>query len=89
MKPVATNEAPYRECAIATWLLVLIFLLVKQVNPEIIGYLVLVCPYAILLYWFCYTKIIPGILAKGQDYRIYLLKVIFIISLTIRLSPCG
>jgi len=75
----------YKECGIAfaTWLLVFSFLLFQQPHSELTGYVVLVVPYAIVFYWFCYSKLIPGIITKQQDYRIYLLKVIFAIALTV------
>ncbi|EHQ26978.1 sensor histidine kinase [Mucilaginibacter paludis] len=78
------NSTLYKECGIAltTWLLLFSFLLFQQPRSELTGYVALVFPYAIVFYWFCYAKLIPGIIRKQQDYRIYLLKVILTIALT-------
>src|SRR5258708_3192597 len=84
-KTTSRNLTLYKECgiALAVWLLILIFLLAKEANSELIGYLVLIFPYAIFLYLFLSLRVIPRIVKKKQDYRIYLLQVIFIIALTI------
>jgi hypothetical protein len=70
-----------RECAIAlgTWLLVFLFLMLKQPDADINGYIALTGPYAIFFYWFCYAVLIPGV----TDYKIYLVRVILSIGLTV------
>jgi two-component system, LytTR family, sensor kinase len=79
------NSTLYKECgiALATWLLVFGFLLLKQPHAELTGYVGLAFPYALLFYWFCQVRLIPGVISRKQDYRIYLLKVVFVIALTV------
>ena len=84
IKNSTKNLTLYKECgiALATWLLVFGFLLFKQPHAELTGYVALAFPYALLFYWFCHVRLIPGVIRRKQDYRIYLLKVIFVIALT-------